>query len=431
MGISEDYNPETPLVMHIDLNSCFATVEQQARVQLRGRPVAVVNRRTEHTMIVTASYEAKAMGVKLGMKLKDAKKICPGLVGVESDPAKYRYVYHKMMDIMSDYSAHVRMKSIDEGVIDFHEATEAMRVRGLENIGMEIKQRLIDEIGIAMRCNVGIATNRFLAKTAASLHKPNGLDVIDANNLRRTFRDLKLTELTGIAERNEARLNAVGIMTPLQFLDADAQMLRTMVFKSINGVQWHQRLRGWEVDNVDYDLKTAGRQFVLDGYNMPYDEILKRLHNLCESTGKKIRSQGKVGRGILVWATTHREPGTKKHEQQRGGWEVQRGARYWLARHMANAPFFSDQAIYEQAKQLFLGAPPLIRTIGVSVYELSDDIDPQLSLFGDQLARERHITEAVDEINDRYGKHVIHSADTLGTGHNVKEKIPFGSTRYL
>lgn len=86
-----DYNTAQPLIMHIDLNSCFATVEQQARVRLRGRPVAVVNRRTEHTMIVTCSYEAKAMGVKLGMRLRDAK-ICPGLIGVESDPAKYRYV---------------------------------------------------------------------------------------------------------------------------------------------------------------------------------------------------------------------------------------------------------------------------------------------------------------------------------------------------
>ena len=88
-----DINPARPLIMHIDLNSCFATVEQQARPLLRGRPVAIVNRRTEHTMTVTASYEAKAMGVKLGMRLRDAKKLCPDLVGLESDPPKYRYVY--------------------------------------------------------------------------------------------------------------------------------------------------------------------------------------------------------------------------------------------------------------------------------------------------------------------------------------------------
>ena len=84
--IRENHNTARPLTMHIDLNSCFATVEQQARPMLRGRPVAIVNRRTEHTMIVTASYEAKAMGVKLGMRLRDAKKLCPELVGIESDP---------------------------------------------------------------------------------------------------------------------------------------------------------------------------------------------------------------------------------------------------------------------------------------------------------------------------------------------------------
>ncbi len=425
MRLREDYNTETPLVMHIDLNSCFATVEQQARPMLRGRPVAIVNRCTEHTMIVTASYEAKAAGVTLGMKLRDAKKLCPELVGLESDPPKYRYVYHKMMGIMRDYSAHVRMKSIDEGVIDFTQAPRAIRERGLEVIGHEIKQRLRDEIGCAMRCNIGIATNRFLAKTAASLHKPDGMDVITAGNLREIYAGLKLTDLTGIAYRNEARLGAVGIYTPLGFLDADARLLRTMVFKSINGDHWHQRLRGWEVDKVDYDLKTVGRQFVLDGYDLPHEQIMKRLHHLCEATGKKLRSQHRVARGVLVWATTH---AAKKRQ---GGWEERRGASYWHTRHMATAPFFSDQAIYAQARQLFAQAPPLLRTIGVTLYELEDGVDSQLSLFGDELAREKHIASAIDEINGRYGRHVIHSADTLGMYQTIDEKIPFGSTRYL
>lgn len=422
------YNPETPLIMHIDLNSCFATVEQQARPMLRGRPVGIVNRRTENTMIVTASYEAKAMGVQLGMKLKEAKKLCPGLVGLESDPSKYRYVYHKLLDIMRDYSAHVTMKSIDEGVIDFHHAPESVKARGLEAIGLEIKQRLKDEIGCAMRCNVGIATNRFLAKTAAGLHKPDGLDIITHENLRDTLATLKLTDLTGIARHNEHRLNTIGIYTPLEFLDTDAKILHSMVFKSVCGEQWHQRLRGWEVDDVSHDLKTAGRQYVLESYGLPYEKILQRLHHLCESTGQKIRSQGKVARGVLVWATTYADKGSPQTE---GGWEVRRGSRYWHSRRMATMPFFSDQAIYAQAEQLFRAAPPNIRSIGVSAYELSDDNDPQLSLFGDEIARERHITTAVDEINDRYGKRVIHSADTLGTDMYVQQKIPFGSTRYL
>lgn len=427
MRVREEYNSETPLVMHIDLNSCFATVEQQARPMLRGRPVAIVNRRTEHTMVVTASYEAKARGVQLGVSLKEAKRLCPDLVGLESDPPKYRFVYHKLLDIMRDYSAHVTMKSIDEGVIDFHQATEAIKARGLEAIGYEIKQRLRDEIGCAMRCNVGIATNRFLAKTAASLHKPDGLDIITSENLRQTLGTLKLTDLTGIAKHNEHRLGSIGIYTPLEFLDTDSKTLHDMVFKSICGEQWHQRLRGWEVDDVSHDLKTAGRQYVLESRNLSYKQILQRLHHLCESTGQKIRSQGKVARGVMVWATTYGDEPIEKS----GGWEVRRGNRYWHSRQISTMPFFSDQAIYAQAEQLFRAAPPNIRSIGVTTYEISDDNDPQLSLFGDEIARERQITNAVDEINDRYGRRVIHSADTLGTSMYVKQKIPFGSTRYL
>lgn len=411
--MNESYNTERPLILHIDLNSCFATVEQQARPRLRGKPVAVVNRRTENTSIVTASYEAKAHGVKVGMKVKEARLLCPGLIALESDPPKYRFVYHKLLAIMKDYSAHVTMKSIDEGVIDFHKTTDAIRGRELVDVGYELKHRLRTEIGNAMRCNVGIAPNRFLAKTAASLHKPDGLDVIDHLNLRATMATLKLTDLTGIAKHNEHRLNAVGIYTPLQFLDADAYTLKTMVFKSVLGPQWHQRLRGYEVDDVSYDLKTVGRQYVLEARNMPHDQILQRLHNLCESVGRKLRSQHKRARGVFVYART-----------------TERG--YWHARHMCDLPFFSDQAIYAQARLLFRDVPSGCFEIGVSCYGVcGDDDNSQLSFFGDQLARELQVTEAIDAINERFGERTIHVADTLGTGHQVKQKIPFGSTRYL
>lgn len=416
--MKHDLNPARPTVMHIDLNSCFATVEQQARPRLRGRPVAIVNRRIENTMIITCSYEAKAMGVTLGMSVAQAKKLCPDLIWLESDPPKYRYVYHKLMAIMQDYSAHVRMKSIDEGVIDFSETTSAIAGRDLADVGYEIKQRLWDEVGTAMNCNVGISTNRFLAKTAASLHKPNGLDVLTHENLRAVFSRLELTDLTGIAGRYEKRLNAVGIFTPLQFLDADPVTLRAMVFKSVVGLEWHQRLRGWEVDKRDFPMRTAGRQYVLDGYKMPRAEVLKRLHHLCEETGAKVRSQGLVARGVSVHARSYSDTGR--------GW----GGTYWHARHMAAAPFFSNQAIYEQARRLFEAAPPFVKEIGVSCYELSEPDESQLHLFGDELAREREVTAAIDGINARYGKRVIHSADTLTTK-MMREKIPFGSTRYM
>ncbi len=412
-------SPEDPRVMHIDLNSCFATVEQQARPMLRARPVAILNRRTEHTMIVTASYEAKLMGVKTGMRFRDAKQLCPDLVGLESDPPKYRYVYHQLMRIMNDYSAHVRMKSIDEGVIDFSESAPDVRQRDLREIGHEIKQRLCDEIGVAMRCNVGISTNRFLAKMAAGLHKPDGLDVITQATIRRDFAQLELTDITGIAGRMERRLKAVGILTPLDLLDASEETLRQQVFKSIDGTAWYRRLRGIEVDKRDFPIRSAGRQYVLDGYKLPRHEVLRRLHHLAEEVGHKIRSQGLVARGIRVHA--------RGYEHEGSGWK----GSMWQARHMAPLPFSSNQAIYEQACRLFAAAPVFVKEIGVTCYELSEPGTAQLTLFGDELARESAITDAVDEINARYGGRTIHSADTLSTNTMMRQKIPFGSTRYL
>jgi nucleotidyltransferase/DNA polymerase involved in DNA repair len=191
-----------------------------------------------------------------------------------------------------------------------------------------------------------------------------------------------------------------------------------MVFQSINGDQWHQRLRGWEVDDVTTSVKRVGRQYVLDDFNLSFDEILQRLHHLCESVGSRMRHQGLSARGIYVGTRTFGMTGDKRRN-------------YWHASYVSQTPFFSDQTIYSLAHQLFIHAPPNIRDINIHCYLLEPDENPQLSLFNDQIARERAITNAVDELNRRYGEHTIHSADTLKTSPFVQTKIPFGSTRYL
>ncbi len=405
----DGYNFEKPLIMHIDLNSAFATIEQQSRPLLRGKPVAILNRRCEQTSIVAASYEAKAYGIKVGTKLTEARLLCPGLVPLESDPAKYRFVYQKLMAILNDYSPKVIMKSIDEGLIDFHGMPES---RPLTEIGLEIKQRLKDEIGIAMRCNVGIGPNRFLAKVAADINKPDGMYYVDANNLRETYQKLKLTDLTGIANQFEKRLNAVGIFTPLQFLDADKTTLQKIVFKSVAGAQWHERLRGYEVDDVLIKTKRVGRQYVLEDRNLSRRQIEARLHNLCESIGSRLRLQKFSARGVYVYVRT-----------------IER--QYWHACRLCQIPFYSDKTINFIAQDLFKKAPEGIMEIGVHCYELTDYEENQINLFYDELAREKRLVSAVDDINGCFGDRTIHSADTLETDGLVKQKIPFGSTRYL
>jgi DNA polymerase-4 len=301
------------------------------------------------------------------------------------------------------------MKSIDEGVMDFHHLPTPP---SLIEIGYDIKRRLKEEIGVAMRCNVGIGPNRFLAKTAAGLHKPDGLDIITADNLRETYQTLKLTDLTGIAEHMQKRLNGVGIFTPLQFLDADEITLQKIVFKSITGQQWYKRLRGFEVDDLVINTKTIGRQYVLENRNLTQVQIVARLHNLCESIGSRLRAQHKVARGIYVYAKT------TEH-------------KYWHSSKMCPLPFYSDATINNLAQQLFFRAPSSIAEIGVHCYGLLDNDNSQISLFNDQLMREHKLTGAIDDINNRFGDRMIHSAATLDTNDFVKQKIPFGSTRYL
>jgi DNA polymerase-4 len=406
-----EYNTGTAYIMHIDLNSCFATCEQQARPMLRGRPVAISNRTSPDSAIITASYEAKGKGVGVGMRRLDALKVCPDLVFIEAEPSKYKYVYHRLVSIMKDYSPDVTMKSIDEGVIDFTHAKKLLNGRSLEEVGLEIKRRLREEIGCWMRCNIGISTNRFLAKTAAGLDKPDGLNTLAHRNLRTVLARLKLTDLTGIARANERRLNAVGIHTPLQFLDADEVTLRTMVFMSKCGTQWWQRLRGWEVDAGVSDVKSVGRQYVLESSHLTRLEIEQRLFHLCEDVGARLRSKNRVARGIYVYAKTYSHG-------------------FWHRCHKFEWTFFTDKTIWALTEQFFRTAPEDIREIGVTCYGIETSDNHQLSLFYDEMVREERLQSTVDEINLRFGARSVHFAETLPTS-QVKVKIPFGSTRFL
>lgn len=398
-------------ILYVDLNSCFATIEQQCRPMLRGRPVAITNRLVPNSCIIAASYEAKARGIKVGMRSREASIICPDLIYAETEPDKFIFVHEKLRNIMNSYSPSVVMKSIDEGVIDLTEAPEHIYKRDRFDLGREIKQRLKDEIGCYMRCNVGIASNRFLAKLAGELHKPDGLDEITSENQRAVFATLKLTDLPGINVRMEARLNAVGIFTPLQFLDADEATLVKLVCKSIDGSKWYRRLRGIEVDGITSDIKTIGRQFVLDGKNLTRSEIKARFVHLAEDIGYRLRSKQLYARGMYVWTYDFNDG--YKHSQT-----------------ITKEAFNSDADISRLALQLYAKLPDEARIIGVTLYKLQAQPDLQLRLDQDRKERVDAICRAEDKINLRFGSRKIHSADSLGTD-QVKCKIPFGSTRYL
>ena len=304
------------------------------------------------------------------------------------------------------------MKSIDEGVIDFHGCEPILNGRSLDDIGYEIKQRVKDEIGDWMRINIGIGPNEFLAKQAAGWHKPDGLDTISHKNLKAYYREQKLTDLNGIAERNEARLNTYGIMTPLDFLAADEYTLQKRVFRSITGVYWYRRLRGHEIDDNDTKLGMIGRQWVVHTPSSKDEYLLPCLSFLCETTGVKLRYRNVEARGICVW-------GRFKNGES------------WHAKRMHKTTFYTNQEIYRRALELFNSRPRGDMTmIGIYTYMLTPSSRSQLSMFEDTIKKD-WLTKAVDEINDFYGTFTVYSATTLNGKKIVKQKVPFGGTEYF
>jgi DNA polymerase-4 len=407
-----DINKEKPMVMHIDLNSAFATTEQQAHPSLRGKAMGVTNRISKECCVIAASYEAKALGIKVGMRRSEALAICPTFILLETDPPKYNAVYQKLIKIMRSYSPKIKMKSIDEGIIDFHGLEPVLNGRTLQEVGYEIKQRVRDEIGDWMKINIGIGTNRFLAKQAAGWHKPDGLDTIDHTNLLAYYREMKLTDLSGIANKNEARLNSMGIMTPIEFVYADEMMLKKQVFKGITGTYWYRRLRGYEIDDNETQLGMVGRQWVVKDPSDKDDYLLPCLSFLCETTGMKLRYREVEARGICVWVS------------------YQNGES-WQSKRMYKSTYYTNQEIYRRALEQFNQRPHgVVRTMGIYCYMLTPSQRSQLSMF-DDVAKKDWLTKSIDELNDFYGTFTVYAGTSLEGKKIIKQKIPFGGTEYF
>ena len=423
-----EYNQAPPEVMHIDLNSAFAMAEQQANPLLRHRPVGVTNRLNDFAICIAASYEAKAYGVNLGTRNRDARFKAPGFVMVESDPAKYQYVHRRLKDIFASYVPDFVMKSVDEGVLDFRGMQGLLKGRSLEDIGYEIKQRVRDEVGDYMKVNVGIAQNRWLAKVAAGFMKPDGLYTINQHNLESVYALMGLTELPYIKRRMQLRLNEAGIFTPLEFLRAPETVLRRQVFRSVVGHHWYVKLRGYETE-VDFGIRTVGRSYVLEHRTSDPDEIAALLFKACFKVARRLRRNHLAARGMLLWFTFVGDPAVGRLWGRRGS-----GGRFaWRSRKMYQTAAWRGDQLYARAMELFADSPPgqVLASIFITVYELEPVRQEQLALYDDAYTRWDRLEEVMHDVNDRYGELALVPAAVVKSKNRMADKIPFGSVRYF
>ncbi|MCX7996948.1 MAG: hypothetical protein N2691_04335 [Patescibacteria group bacterium] len=406
-------NKNKPYVMHIDLNSCFASVTQQGFPHLRGKPVVIAAYTTGNGCVLSPSVEAKRFGIKTGSTVREAKLLCPDVVVRMADTAMVRDVHIKFRNIFRDYTPNVFPKSIDEAVLDFT-GMEHIVDGKLEQIARDIKHRLRTEVGEWIRCSVGISTNRFLAKVGAGLQKPDGLNTITHENLYAVYKQLILIDLPGINTRNEVRLNMHGIYTPLQFLHAPLLLLKQQVFQSINGYYWYLRLRGFEIDAVDFTRKSFGQDYSLKHYTNDPHELARLLMKLCEKMGRRLRRHAMAAAGIHVSVLNN--DGT-----------------HWHRGSMTGRDMYTTPELFKEALYVLNNRPEKkpVAKLSVSCYGLKPCSDSQAALFDEGPEKGRRLSEAVDRINDRYGEFVITPVLMMGMKDLVLDRIAFGAVKEL
>ncbi|NJD91883.1 MAG: DNA polymerase IV [Geobacter sp.] len=385
--------------MHIDMNAFFASVEQQHNPELRGKPVAVIGR--GRTVVTTASYEARALGVKTGMNTWQARQACPQVIFVVGDNRKYTHTSAEIMKLFHDYTPLVEVFSIDEAWLDL---TGSLAMFGTaESIAFQIKARIRHRFGIT--CSIGIAPNKRLAKLASDMQNPHGLPIIAPGDVGRIMEHLPVRDLCGIGRQLEQRLFMLGIRTCGELGRYPVERL-TRKF-GVVGAQLHDMGLGIDTSPVipaaeQAEVKSVSHSMTLDRDITGRREILKYLLQLAEMVGRRARRYEVAGKTVHLtiryadFTTIGRQQTRISHTNQ-------------------SEEIFRD--VVAILDTLALEQP--VRLLGVGINNLCYQ-RLQLPLFADERRRVL-ATAAMDEVNDRFGGFKV----TYGTVLETEERGSF------
>jgi DNA polymerase-4 len=284
--------------LFVDMNSFFASVEQDVRPELRGRPVAIVPMMADTTCCLAASYEAKALGIKTGTMVAEARRICPGIALIEARHEIYVAYHHRIVEAVESCLPVTAVCSIDE---------MACRLMGRERpllaameLGRKVKRRILERVGPMIRSSVGLATNRYLAKVASDMEKPDGLVALTLDILPAALRQLALRDLPGIGARTEKRLNAQGIRTMDELLALSREQMGEL-WGSVEGERlWHW-LQGEDFDRSEPGhLKSLSHQHVLAPEMRTPEMAWAVAHKLLHKAALRLRAGNLWASGIQL-----------------------------------------------------------------------------------------------------------------------------------
>ncbi len=404
------------LILHIDMNSYFASVEQACDPFLRGKPVAVGGGISKRTVVATASYEARARGVKTAMSTWEALRICPDLIVIEGDMAKYLHTTREILKIFYRYTDLVEEFSIDEAFLDVTGTAE--RFGGVLQLCRRIKDEIKKRFGLT--CSIGIAPNKLVAKVASGLQKPDGLVLVEKENIPLLLKNLPAKELCGIGKRTDEILKRMGIRTCGQLASYPVQNLIER-FGLVQGVRLSNMGKGKDDSPVDPQKNRSNARSISHSYTLPKNEtsfsaVKSYLLQLCEQVGRRARKQGYKGCTVSLYVRYGDFSGYCRQKKLKNyvdnGFEIYEKALK-LINPLCISPLARGRCPEQTCPERSRGRRGTegVRMIGVSLSGFIKGID-QISLI-EHRENTKKALAAMDKINDRFGEFKITRASIL------------------
>lgn len=388
----------------LDLNSYFASVEQELNPSLREKPVAVVPTAGDSTSVIAASYEAKAFGVKTGTRVGDAKLMCPGIKLVEARHDAYIDYHHAIIKAIETCLPVSSVLSIDEMACKLM-GSECI-VENAIALANKIKHAIKTTVGTELKSSIGLAPNRYLAKVASDMQKPDGLTVLTDDILPHRLFSLKTRDFPGIGQKMEERLKKFGINTVEQMYAKDVHHLRE-VWGGINGERFWYWIHGHDIADIKTKQSSISQSHVLSPEFRNTSGVYSVLQRLIHKAAYRLRKD-------KMWATSFYMKVKYLDETK---WEMNSK----LIECQDTLSFIEALKIFWQQKKHKDYPRPIKASIVLG--GLVPNEYHNLSLFGDEKRVE--LSKAMDKLNAKLGKNAVYFGGIQNTKSAAPTRIAF------
>jgi DNA polymerase-4 len=403
--------------LFLDMNSYFASVEQQVQPRLRGKPTAVVTVDADSTVCIAASYEAKAFGVSTGTALGEARTKCPDLNVVVARHEIYVDYHKRIIQAVEQNCLHVsKIISIDE--MECRLGGRDKQISNAQELARQVKQAIYS-VGEMLHCSVGLAPNRFLAKIASNLQKPDGLVTLTLSQLPEVLYSLTPRALPGIGHNMEQRLLKQGIQTMEQLWQLDIDQM-TRLWGGVLGTRFWLKLRGVDFDERESQTSSISHQHVLPPDLRSREQACAVGKKLLHKAAVRLRQAKLWTSGMVIYVLFSKDKSSKAGDSK--GYWMHHDRPVWEA--SLRFPSCQDTMtlvnIFQEAWRDCPKRRPVM--VSVALVDLLPENMRNMTLFDEMYGGEKfdRLAEAMDRINAKYGSTTLY----LGGIHDVRTAAP-------